>query len=112
MLVNSDGGSQDGTTDVVNKTTIEDYQSILLHHRVEPLLKIVTPYDGIPGKGSAFRTIFEIGDALSVKACAVVDSDLRSITPEWVELLLKPIDQKGTSITWRRFTIAINSTGP
>jgi len=28
---------------------------------------------------------------LDVKACAVVDSDLRSITPEWIELLIKPI---------------------
>jgi glucosylglycerate synthase len=26
-----------------------------------------------------------------VKACVVVDADLRSITPEWIELLLKPV---------------------
>lgn len=91
VLVNSDGGSLDGTMDVVHNTSIEDFQSILLHHRVEPVSKIVTPYEGIPGKGSAFRTIFEIADALDVKACAVVDSDLRSITPEWIELLLKPL---------------------
>ncbi len=91
VLVNSDGGSTDGTTEVVQNTTIEDYQSILLHHRVAPVHKIATPYHGVPGKGSAFRTIFEIADALNVKACAVVDSDLRSITPEWIELLLKPV---------------------
>ncbi len=91
VLVNSDGGSIDGTIDVVNKTGIEDFQSILLYHRVEPFFKISTPYIGIPGKGSAFRAIFEIAVALDVKACAVVDSDLRSITPEWVELLIKPI---------------------
>lgn len=91
ILVNSDGGSTDGTTDVVQSTTIEDSQSILLHHRVSPVFKIATPYHGIPGKGSAFRTIFEIADDLNVKACAVVDSDLRSITPEWIELLIKPV---------------------
>ena len=91
VIVNSDGGSVDGTTEVVTGTTIEDFQSILLHHRVEPAMKIVTPYSGIPGKGSAFRTVFEIAEALNVKGCAVVDSDLRSITPEWIELLLKPI---------------------
>jgi glucosylglycerate synthase len=28
---------------------------------------------------------------LQAKACAVVDSDLRSITPEWIDLLLRPI---------------------
>jgi glycosyltransferase involved in cell wall biosynthesis len=91
VLMNSDGGSSDGTMDVVTGTRIEDFQSILLHHRVEPFFKIATPYVGIPGKGSAFRAIFEIAGALKVKACAVVDSDLRSITPEWVELLIKPV---------------------
>ncbi|MDH4231510.1 MAG: glycosyl transferase family 2 [Nitrospirota bacterium] len=91
VLVNSDGGSTDGTMDVVQQTSLEDFQSVLLHHRVEPVLKIATPYHGIPGKGSAFRTIFDIASALNVKACAVVDSDLRSITPEWIELLIKPL---------------------
>ncbi len=91
VLINSDGGSTDGTMDIVKNTTIEDFKSILLSHRVQPVFKIATPYHGIPGKGSAFRTIFEIASALDVKACAVVDSDLRSITPEWIELLIKPI---------------------
>lgn len=91
VLINSDGGSTDGTMDVVQNTAIDDYQSILLHHRVEPVYKITTPYHGIPGKGSAFKTIFEIADSLDVKACAVVDSDLRSISPEWIELLIKPV---------------------
>jgi glycosyltransferase involved in cell wall biosynthesis len=95
VIVNSDGGSTDGTMEVVQNTTIDDFQSILLHHRVGPVVKITTPYHGIPGKGSAFRTIFEIANALNVKACAVVDSDLRSITPEWVELLIKPVLEEG-----------------
>ncbi len=95
VLVNSDGGSTDGTMDIVHNTVIEDFKSVLLHHRLEPFFKITTPYHGIPGKGSAFRTIFEIADALSVKACAVVDSDLRSITPEWIELLIKPVIDGG-----------------
>ncbi|MGC2049764.1 MAG: cell wall biosynthesis glycosyltransferase [Gallionella sp.] len=91
VVVNSDGGSSDGTMDVVHNTSIDDFNAILLHHRVEPISKIVFPYSGIPGKGSAFRTIFEIAEALGAKACAVVDSDLRSITPEWIELLVKPV---------------------
>jgi glycosyltransferase involved in cell wall biosynthesis len=91
VLVNSDGGSTDGTTGQVGEAVIEDFKSILLHHRVKPLSKLATPYHGLPGKGSAFRTIFELASALNVKACAVVDSDLRSITPEWLELLLKPV---------------------
>ena len=91
VIVNSDGGSSDGTSDVVHNSSIDDFNAILLHHRVSPVSKIVFPYSGIPGKGSAFRTIFEIAEVLVAKACAVVDSDLRSITPEWIELLLKPV---------------------
>ncbi len=94
VLINSDGGSRDGTMDVVHETGIDDHHSILLAHRVSPVFKIAAPYHGIPGKGSAFRSIFEIARALGAKACAVVDSDLRSITPEWIELLVKPLMEK------------------
>jgi glycosyltransferase involved in cell wall biosynthesis len=95
VLVNSDGGSSDGTMDVVDKTSVEDFNAILLHHRIAPISKISFPYSGIPGKGSAFRAVFEVAQALDAKACAVVDSDLRSITPEWVELLITPVLQGG-----------------
>jgi glycosyltransferase involved in cell wall biosynthesis len=91
VLVNSDGGSTDSTVDVVKNTRMEDQSSILLYHRSDRVATISTRYPGIPGKGSAFRTIFEIASALDVGACCVVDSDLRSITPEWIELLVKPV---------------------
>lgn len=95
VLVNSDGGSTDGTMEAVQNETIEDFQSILITHRVGPFIKITTPYHGVPGKGSAFRTIFGIAKTLNAKACAVVDSDLRSITPEWIDLLLSPVIDGG-----------------
>jgi len=53
--------------------------------------RLTTPYHGIPGKGSAFRTIFRIVELLQARACAVVDADLRSISPEWIDLLLRPL---------------------
>jgi len=95
VMVNSDGGSTDGTQDEVRRVQIEDFKTILTSHPVYPLQKIVTPYHGIPGKGSAFRIIFEAAQFVKAKACAVVDSDLRSITPEWMELLLRPIYEEG-----------------
>src|SRR4030043_2214232 len=59
VLFNSDGGSTDGTQEEVKRVQIEDFKTILTSHPVHPIQKIVTPYHGIPGKGSAFRTIFE-----------------------------------------------------
>jgi glycosyltransferase involved in cell wall biosynthesis len=91
VLMNSDGGSKDGTLEEVKKVQIEDFRTILTSHPAHPISKIVAPYHGIPGKGSAFRTIFEAAKLLNAKACAVVDSDLRSIAPEWMELLIRPI---------------------
>src|SRR4030065_2978864 len=95
VLANSDGGSTDGTQEEVKRVQIEDFKTILTSHPVHPLSKIVTPYHGIPGKGSAFRTIFEAAHLLNAKACAVIDSDLRSIAPERVVLLLRPVYQGG-----------------
>ena len=77
-VMNSDGGSPDGTRDRVREA-------------LDGVPGIVGEYRGLPGKGSAFRAIFEAATKLQVRACAVVDSDLRSITPEWIERLLAPI---------------------
>jgi glycosyltransferase involved in cell wall biosynthesis len=95
VIVNSDGGSTDGTPEIVKNATLDESLSLFINHTPGESFRITTPYHGIPGKGSAFRTIFEIAGALDVKACAVVDSDLRSITPEWIELLLKPVFEIG-----------------
>jgi glycosyltransferase involved in cell wall biosynthesis len=95
VLVNSDGGSTDGTQNEVKKVGIEDFKMILTSYPLHPIQKIVAPYHGVPGKGSAFRTIFETAKLLNAKVCAVVDSDLRSITPQWMELLLRPIYEEG-----------------
>lgn len=94
VLVNADGGSSDNTAGIVAHTMV-DLEPLFISDRQSTLRRIVTPYQGIPGKGSAFRTIFEIARRLNVTACAVVDSDVRSITPEWMELLLHPIVKEG-----------------
>ena len=94
VLVNSDGGSSDGTPAIVARTAV-DFQRLFIGDQQSVLHRIVTPYHGIPGKGSAFRTIFEMARRLRVRACAVVDADLRSISPEWIELLLRPIMEEG-----------------
>ncbi len=91
VIVNSDGGSTDGSREAVLETSTEESHLLLLTHPLAPVHRLVTPYHGIPGKGSAFRAIFRVAELLGAKACAVVDSDLRSITPEWIDLLLRPV---------------------
>ena len=99
VLVNADAGSPDGTGRVVIETEPPDYvESILLVRPTNKLVRVTITYpeiDGIGGKGAALRTIFEIAAALEVQALVVVDSDLRSIVPEWIELLAGPILKGG-----------------
>ena len=96
VVMNSDSGSTDRTREIVKETSIyPDLHTILIEHPVRPARSLSIPYHGIPGKGSAFKAIFETAKLLKVRACVVVDSDLRSINPEWIELLAGPIVIKG-----------------
>jgi glucosylglycerate synthase len=99
VLVNSDAGSPDGTQRVVVETEPPDYvEQILLVRPTNRLNRVSLTYpeiEGTGGKGAALRTIFEMAAALEVQALVVVDSDLRSILPEWIELLAGPILKGG-----------------
>ncbi len=101
IIVDSDSGSSDNTRKIVRKS-MKDYKgldTILIAHEMHPYMRslhtpiseMVTTFRGTPGKGKAFRRIFEVAHALKAKAVVVVDSDLRSITPEWIQLLAGPI---------------------
>lgn len=80
VVMNSDGGSGDGTREAALAASVP--------LGVEVLAEC---YQGLPGKGSALRAVFEAGQQLGVRLCIVLDSDLRSITPDWVERLGRPI---------------------
>ncbi len=80
VIMIADGGSTDDTREVAKEFQIKPWQE-----------KIVSIYRGPAGKGSAFRAIFEAAHRLGVKACMVVDSDIRSITSDWVSHLLEPV---------------------
>jgi glycosyltransferase involved in cell wall biosynthesis len=84
VIMNSDGDSFDGTMQVALGTPVPEGVQV-----------IATSYQGPSGKGSAFRAIFRAAELLGARASVVVDSDLRSITPEWIKLLASPILEQG-----------------
>jgi len=84
VILIADGGSTDDTREVAKEFEIKPWQQ-----------KVIYIYRGPAGKGTALRSIFEAVEHLKVQACAVVDSDLRSITSDWIHHLLDPVLQKG-----------------
>ncbi len=83
IVVNADGGSTDGTRDAVLKTPVPD--GVEAHSFVYKW--------PIPGKGSAMKELMEFAIERDADAIVFVDSDLRSITPEWIHHLAKPIEE-------------------
>ena len=73
----SDGNSKDDTLTSVKMVDLPSEVKLI------PAI-----YMGLSGKGEAVRAIFEAASYLKVKSVALVDSDLRSITPEWMHLLI------------------------
>ena len=82
-IIISDGGSLDDTRERANQAKLPD-----------DVKRMVAIYRGMPGKGTSFRAIFEAAKLLKADCCVVVDSDLKSISPEWVKLLALPILEK------------------
>ncbi len=79
ILVNSDGGSSDGTRET------------FMNSETENIEKVSFEYRGIPGKGSAMRAIFEYAENAGADAIVFLDSDLRSVEPWWIDRLAGPI---------------------
>ncbi|GAB6101617.1 glycosyltransferase [Thermococcus atlanticus] len=82
LVVNADGGSSDGTRDAVLSARVPDGVEVRSFVYKWP----------IPGKGSAMKELMEVARDEGVDALVFVDSDLRSITPEWIYKFAKPIE--------------------
>lgn len=90
VLVCSDAGSTDQTQAEASGLDWEAPR-LLARHESPPGERMTVPYHGVPGRGAAHRTILEVAHLLGARACAVVGADCRSITPEWIDRLLRPI---------------------
>ena len=93
LIAISDGASPDGTVEAAMAATTEgDEELLLLDPKVERPDKLAMTYVGLSGKGSAFRAIFELAAAIGA---AVLDADLRSVSPAWIDRLVGPVLERG-----------------
>ena len=80
LILISDGGSVDDTREVASAIEVPPY-----------IEKVVAIYRGLPGKGSAVRSILEASLFLKARATLMIDSDLHSIGPDWMMNLVTPL---------------------
>ena len=79
VIINCDNNSPDNTKQAFLETETE-----------VPKIYISTPPD-VKGKGNNFKNLFKKVVELQAKAIVVVDADLKSITPEWINHLGEPL---------------------
>jgi glucosylglycerate synthase len=91
VIINADGGSQDGTPDLVTGASIDDVRKVSNLHTLRTLHAISTQYARTPEPGTALRTILAAADLLRAKACVVVSADSTTIEPDWIQRLVRPV---------------------
>lgn len=90
-ILNADGGSRDGTPELARQAAGGPNPLLVARHDTRPLYQLATSYPGFPGRGDALFTILQAAERLNARACALVDGDVRGITPEWMQWLLDPV---------------------
>ena len=93
VIINADGGSKDGTQDLVRAASISDLQHVSNVSALRTLHCISTQYPGGPASGTALQTILAAAELLRANASAVISPDATSIEPEWMERLLRPVSR-------------------
>jgi hypothetical protein len=105
VIINADGGSRDGTRELITGLSINDVRPASSVYALRTLHAISTKYASTPQSGVALRTILAAAELLRAKACIVISPESESITPEWISNLLRPVYYEGfdlVSPTYRR----------
>jgi hypothetical protein len=98
VILNADGGSNDGTQDLVRAASINDANVTSDVRALRTLHSISTQYEGGAASGIALHMILAAADLLQARACAVVSPESTTLEPQWVERLLRPVLNDGRDL--------------
>jgi len=105
VIINADGGSRDGTPELVTGVSIDDVRPASNLYALRTLHSISTKYATSPENGVALRTILAAAELLRAKACVMMSPESANIESEWLAKLLRPIYRDGFDLvtpTYRR----------
>ncbi|HET6676054.1 MAG TPA: hypothetical protein VFG71_11975 [Nitrospiraceae bacterium] len=92
MIVNCDGGSQDGTPDIIARLAAGHVPVRVLPVAAGRFASLATD-SGLSGREEDVRSLCETAQALQAKILLILEGNLRSLTAQWIELLGRPIYQ-------------------
>jgi glycosyltransferase involved in cell wall biosynthesis len=87
-LIGADSGSSDGSLDLIAAAGVP---SIVGTHEAPLGERVAVPFHGVPGRGAALRSAFDTAHRLGARAVLVIEADLVSLAPDWIERLTTPI---------------------
>jgi hypothetical protein len=91
VMINSDGGSTDGTPELVRSASLSEADTLLTSHSLRTLHRVVAPYHGLPGKLTALRTVFAAVELTQAKVLVIIDPAGPATTAERITELISPI---------------------
>ncbi|TMQ20841.1 MAG: glycosyltransferase [Candidatus Rokuibacteriota bacterium] len=88
VVIAADAGSSDATLERVAGAALP---TIVTKHEAPAGERVAVPFHGVPGRGAALRTTFDVAQRLGARALVVLEADVVSIIPEWLERLAGPV---------------------
>ena len=110
VMINSDGGSTDGTPELIRAASFTEADMVQTSHSLRTLHRVVAPYHGLPGKHTALRTVFAAAELTQAKVLVVIDPGGPATTAERVTELIAPDRRAPRSSSWRRAIAGIRAT--
>lgn len=91
VIVIPDAGSTDGTLEAATEADRAEGRPLVSEAAREVVAGLPSPPKGPVGRGWGVRAVLEVSEALKASACAVLDAELKSAAPQWMDLLLRPV---------------------
>lgn len=94
LLVNCDAGSQDGTPGIITRLATGIIPVRTLSNAAGTYANL-TREQGFPGRDESIHTFCLTARRVRPKICLIVEGQLRSINPSWIDHLGKPVYERG-----------------
>src|SRR5829696_7038259 len=91
VMINSDGGSTDGTLELIRAASLTETDMVQTSHTLRTSHRVIAPYHGLPGKHTALRTVFAAGELTQAKVVIVIDPGGPATTADRVAELIAPV---------------------